>query len=81
MARYFLHLRDHVSETLDPEGVDLPGLAELKVCVIDAARDIIASDARSGLIDLRYRIDADDEGGATVFSLPFGHAVSVVPPG
>jgi hypothetical protein len=80
MPHFFLHLRDHVDETLDPEGLDLPDLDALKRAVLEAARDVMAGDLRNGLIDLRYRIDAENAQGAVVFSLPFQHAVNIIPP-
>ena len=43
------------------------------------ARDTIAGDVQNGVIDLRYRIDAENEAGQVVYSLPFKHAVSVIP--
>jgi hypothetical protein len=79
MTRYFLHLRDHIDEIFDAEGIDLPSLDALKKAVIEAARDIMTGDLRNGVLDLRYRIDAQDEQGAVIFSLPFQHAISIIP--
>jgi hypothetical protein len=79
MTRYFLHLRDHVDEIFDVEGIDLPSLDALKKAVIEAARDVMIGDLRNGVLDFRYRIDAQDEQGAVVFSLPFQHAISIIP--
>ncbi len=79
MPLYFLHLRDHVDEMLDPEGVDLPNLEAAKKAVVEAARDIMSGDVRNGVIDLRYRIDVENEKGSVVYPLPFEHAVNIVP--
>jgi len=79
MTRYFLHLRDHIDEVLDEEGIELPGLGALKKAVMEAARDIMAGDVRNGVLDFRYRIDAQNEQGDIVFSLPFQHAASIIP--
>lgn len=79
MTRYFLHLRDHIDEIFDAEGLDLSSLDALKKAVIEAARDIMAGDLRNGVLDFRYRINAQDEKGAVVFSLPFQHAISIIP--
>ena len=43
------------------------------------ARDTIAGDVRNGIVDFRYRIDAENEAGQVVYSLPFKHAVNIVP--
>jgi hypothetical protein len=36
-------------------------------------------DLRNGLIDFRYRIDVENQHGAVVFTLPFKHAVNIIP--
>ena len=79
MARYFMHLRDSTDELLDPEGIELVDLEAVRQSVMRAARDILAGDLRNGVVDLRYRIDAENEGGAIVYSLAFKHAFSIIP--
>jgi hypothetical protein len=79
MPRYFLHLRDHVDELMDAEGVELPDLEAVKKAVLEAARDVMIGDLRNGLLDFRYRIDAENENGAIVFTLPFKHGVNIIP--
>jgi hypothetical protein len=79
MPRFYLHLRDHVSELIDPEGVELAGMEALKIAVLRAARELMSADLATGIVDLRYRIDAEDTDGRVVYSLPFKHAVSIIP--
>ena len=79
MARYFMHLRNGTDELLDPEGLEFADLEALRRAVLHSARDLIAGDVRNGIIDLRYRIDAEDAEGQTVYSLPFKHAFTVIP--
>ena len=79
MAQYFLHLRDSVDELLDPEGQEFADLDALKKAVLISARDLLAGDVRNGIIDLRYRIDAENADGEIVYTLPFKHAFSVIP--
>jgi len=79
MVQYFLHLRDGSDEILDPEGTEFPTMEGLRSAVMKNARDTIAGDVQNGIIDLRYRIDAENEAGQVVYSLPFKHAVSVIP--
>jgi hypothetical protein len=79
MARYYLHLRDGSDELLDPEGLELTDLDSVRKAVLLAVRDMIAGDVRGGIIDFRYRIDAEDEAGAIVYSLPFRHAFTIIP--
>jgi len=41
----------------------------------------MTGDIGDGVIDLRFRIDAHDGSGAIVYTLPFKHAVSIIPEG
>ena len=79
VVRYFMHLRDGVDETLDPEGMEF---AEPRIASgggLFAARDLMAGDIRNGIVDLHFRIDAEDESGAIVYTLPFRHALNIIP--
>jgi hypothetical protein len=44
-----------------------------------SARDLMIGDLRNGVIDFRYRIDAEDEHGTVVYTLPFKHALNIIP--
>jgi hypothetical protein len=80
MTRFYLHLRDRSEEVLDPEGLELVDLDAVKRAVLAGARDMIANEIKTeGLIDLRYRIDAENEAGEVVHSLPFKGAVHIIP--
>lgn len=79
MTRYFLHLKDDVDEMLDPDGVELADLEAVRACVMKSARDVIAGDVHRGVVDFRYRIDAETEDGQVVYSLPFANAVNIIP--
>ena len=79
MSRYFLHLRDHTEEVLDPEGTELASMEALRAFVLNCVRDLISGDVKSGLVDFRFRLDAEDERGAIVHSLPFKNAFSIIP--
>jgi hypothetical protein len=79
LTRYFMHLRDSIDECLDPEGKEFDDMESLRKAVIFTVRDLMAGDIREGIIDFRFRIDAEDESGEIVYSLPFKHALSIVP--
>ena len=79
MARYFLHLRDSVDELIDADGRDYADLETLKEAVLFTARDLMSGDIRNGIVDFRYRIDAEDANGGIVYSLPFKHALNIIP--
>ena len=79
MARYYMHLRDGTEQILDPEGLEFANVEALRKAVLVAARDLMTGDIRDGVLDFRFRIDAEDESGAIVYSLPFKHAVNIIP--
>ena len=79
MARYFMHLRDGTEELLDEDGVEYDSLDALRKDVLATARDLMIGDMRAGVIDLRFRIDAEDADGVIVYSLAFKHAVNIIP--
>lgn len=79
MARYFMHLRDGTEQILDPEGLEFPTIEALRKAVLVSARDLMTGDVREGVIDLRFRIDVEDEAGEIIYSLPFKHAVNIIP--
>ncbi len=79
MARYFMPLRDGTEQLLDPEGREVPSIDALRKAVLVSARDLMTGDVREGVIDLRFRIDVEDESGDIVYTLPFKHAVNIIP--
>jgi hypothetical protein len=78
MTRYFMNLRDGTEELLDPEGVEYESLRTLRAAVLRTARDVMAGDLVRGVIDFRFRIDAEDAAGSIVHTLPFKHAVEII---
>lgn len=79
MTRYFMNPRDGTEELLDPEGVEYESLEALRAALLATVRDLMRGDMRNGLIDFRFRIDAEDEDGVIVYTLPFKHAVNIIP--
>jgi hypothetical protein len=80
MPRYFLHLRAGNYVALDEEGTEHEDMKALRAAVLASARDIMAGDViTKGLIDFRFRIDAEDAQGEIVYTLPFVGAVSIIP--
>jgi hypothetical protein len=74
-----MHLRDGTDELLDAEGIEYESLDALRKAVLKAARDLMAGDMHNGVLDFRFRIDAEDADGMIVYSLPFRHAVNIIP--
>jgi hypothetical protein len=74
-----MNLRDGTEELLDPEGIEYETLDALRKAVLVAARDLMCGDLVAGVLDFRFRIDAEDKDGVVVYSLPFQHAVNIIP--
>lgn len=75
MPTYYLHLRDGHDELLDEEGATYASMEEVRRAVLAAARDIIAGEVLTGVVNFAQRIEAEDEKGGVVHSLPFADAV------
>ena len=80
VSRYFLHLRDGTNEILDPEGLEFLDLDALRAGVLKNVRDVMSGDIRLGVIDFRYRVEAEDEAGTVVHTLHFKDAAEIFPP-
>lgn len=79
MPLYFLHLRDGTEELLDEEGVEYATLDLMRKAVMETVRDLMKGDLDRGVLDLRFRVDAEDAAGRVIYTLPFRHAVSIIP--
>jgi len=79
MPRYFMQLRDGTEQLLDPDGIEYADLDELRKKVLIAVRDLISGDVTSGVVDLRFRIDAEDRDGLIVYTLGFDQALKIIP--
>jgi hypothetical protein len=78
VVRYYMQLRDGTEQLLDPEGIEYADLDALRKNVLIAVRDMISEDVKSGVIDLRFRIDAEDRGGVIVYTLGFAQALHII---
>jgi hypothetical protein len=74
-----MNLRDGTEELLDPDGVEFASLDALRKAVLATARDLMCGDMIAGVLDFRFRIDAEDGDGVIVYTLPFKHAVNIIP--
>jgi hypothetical protein len=73
-----MHLRDGTEQLLDPEGLEFASVDAVRKAALVAARDLITGDVKAGVIDLRFRIDVEDEAGEIIYSLPFKHAINII---
>jgi hypothetical protein len=74
MARYSMHLRDGTENFVDPDALEFPSFEALRVAVLITACDLLKRDAGEGMLDGRFRIDAQDELGAIVYSVELDDA-------
>jgi hypothetical protein len=74
-----MNLRDGTEELLEPEGREFASLDALRQAVLETVRDLMSGDMVRGVIDFRFRIDAEDADGVIVYTLPFKHAVNIIP--
>jgi hypothetical protein len=74
-----MQLRDGTGQLLDPEGIEYADMDDLRKKVLIAARELISADLAGGVIDLRFRIDAEDRDGVIVYTLGFAEAVRIIP--
>ena len=79
MPRYFMQLRDGSDELLDPDGIEHSDLDALRRGVLKGVRSLLSEDVRDGVIDLRFRIDAEDHNGIIVYALSFAEALQIIP--
>jgi hypothetical protein len=74
---YFFHLFSDAPPVLDSEGREFADHAGIVRHAEACARDIIAEDARHGVIDLHQRIAVFDHVGSSVHILRFEDAVAI----
>lgn len=74
MLRYYLHVRDGVDEMLDPDGSDLPNLDAARTSALAGSRDLLAADMKTGVLDLCYRMDIENEAGEIIDTVHFADA-------
>jgi len=77
MRTYFFHLRDGEDVLLDPDGRSFPSMEALVAATLYEGRDVIATDARSGTINLAQRLEIEDDRGEVVHRLELKDAVTI----
>lgn len=80
MGRYYFHLRDHCERLLDPHGQEIGDPANIPEIALKQARSLLSHDALAGEIDLRSRIEIEDEDGKIIHILQFEDAIRIIEP-
>lgn len=78
MPRFYFHLCQNGEELRDPEGIEIADPAMLRIQAVAIARDLVAADATTGLVDLNTRLIITDEKDVQVLELTFADAVAFV---
>jgi hypothetical protein len=78
VPRYFFHVYDDVV-ALDDEGLKLENVTIARDSAVRAARGLAAAQImEQGKVNIRHRIDVEDEERRPVLTLPFSAAFGVV---
>jgi hypothetical protein len=78
VPRYFFHVYDDVV-ALDDEGLELENVTIARDSAVSAARALAAAQImEQGKVNIRHRIDVEDEERRPVLTLPFSAAFGVV---
>jgi len=75
-----MQLRGHAEQVLDLEGTEHADLDALKKKMLMEVRGLAKADVEEGLLDLRFRIDAEDLNGVIVHTLGFSEALKIILP-
>ena len=75
--KYFFHLCNEDETVLDVEGRTFDSPDQVQRAALDAARDIMSSEVRSGHLKLDQRIDVVDQRNFVAHTLQFRDAVRI----
>jgi hypothetical protein len=76
MPRFRFHVIDEI-DAPDEEGQNLPNVAAAHRLAIDYARDLACSAVREGRLDLRHRIDLEDDQGKLLVTVTFADVIEL----
>ena len=76
MPNYRFHVMNDI-DAPDEEGLELDNLALAHLKAIDAARDLASAAVRQGRLNLRHRIDVEDERGKVLLTVTFADAIEM----
>jgi hypothetical protein len=77
MPKYFFHICNGNGFTEDEEGAELADEAAARARAVLSARDVMASELRSGELDLTSFIEVENEERKLLFTLTFADAVQI----
>lgn len=77
MPRVFLHISNSIGHVKDEEGTDVDDIQDARARAIESIRSIVGEEAKQGLIDLRGRIDVEEQRSGIVLTIPFAEAFCI----
>jgi hypothetical protein len=77
MPRFHFHVINDI-DAPDEEGEELDNLSAANLKAIDYARDLASAAVRQGRLDLKHRIDVEDEHGKVLLTVTFADAIDVL---
>ena len=77
MPRFYLHVCNGDGFTEDLEGIELPDLATARQRAIEGLRDIMASELKSGHLNMASFIEIEDADHELVLTVPFIDTVKI----
>ena len=75
MPHYYFNIRNGSGLVPDEEGRDLADAAQAHAEAVKGIRSVLGEEAKQGHLDLRGRIEVNDEAGAHLFHVRFREAV------
>lgn len=78
MPRFYFNLHDDVV-AIDDEGRELADVRAARAEAVKAARELICEQVQEGRLDLRHRIEVEDEDRRPVLTLPFSAVLQIEP--
>lgn len=76
MPKYLFHIVNDI-DAPDQEGLELDNIALAHLKAIGYARDLASASVRQGRLDLKHRIDVENEAGEVLVSVTFAEAVEI----
>jgi hypothetical protein len=75
MPRFYLHIHNSNGKTVDEEGQEVADVEAARATAIAGIRSVLADEILRGSLDLRGRIEIEDEAGAVRAVVAFSEAL------
>ena len=74
---FYFHVCNGNGFTEDEDGLDLPSVPAARAVAINALRDLLAGELRSGTLNMASFIEVEDESRQAVMTVSFSDAVAI----